>query len=534
MNATILRFQLRRERMLLPVWVLGITALFSASGLAITREFGDEQERAAVVALAAGNPAFLFLRGLPDGTGAGALTFFQTFSFLAVLIGLMNVFLLTRHTRAEEDSGRNELLQATPIGRTATLWNALALAAGANVVVAALVAATGMLLGLGAIGSTATGLALGAVGLAFAGVAALCAQIMPTSRGANGLGAATVGAAYLVRGIGDALGTAIGTTHVEPSWVSFLSPIGWAQATRPFTEANAVALLVPLLLGATTAAIAVGVRGRRDLGESLIAQRVGRARWNGAGPWGLAIRTQRGTTIGWSIGAVILGLLAGALSPFVLEAVGANDDLAALIRRLAPQLEVDTGELFAIALLGISATLAAAAGVQAMLRLRVEEAEGRAEVLLSGRLSRTGWLGRQLAVAGASTTVVAIIGGLAAGLGFLLTGAAPSRIGTSLATVAVHLPAAMIFIGLTALAFALVPRLTAAIGWGLLVLGLVVGQLGDLIGLPRWVQDLSPFRHVPAVPLESVDPVPLVVMTVIAAAAAIGAAVALRLRDVPA
>ena len=169
-----------------------------------------------------------------------------------------------------------------------------------------------------------------------------------------------------------------------------------------------------------------------------------------------------------------------------------------------------------------------------MLRLRVDEAEGRAELLLSGRLSRAGWLGRQLAVAASSTIVVAVIGGLAAGLGFALAGEAPDRIGTSLATVAVHLPAAMIFISLTALAFAFTPRLTAAIGWGLLVVGLVVGQLGDLIGLPRWVQDISPFRHIPAVPIESVDPVPLVVMGVIAAGAALGAVVGLRRRDVPA
>jgi len=516
------------------VWVLGITGLLTASGLAITREFGNEQERAAVVALAAGNPAFLFLRGLPDGTGAGALTFFQTFSFLAVLIGLMNVFLITRHTRAEEDSDRSELLHATPISRTSTLWSALAIAVGANLTAAVLVASAGLLLGLNPVGAILTGAALGSVGLAFAGVAALCAQIMPTSRGANGLGAAVLGAAYLVRGVGDALGTATDTTHVDASWVSLLSPIGWAQSTRPFSDANGVPLFVPVLVGLATAAAAVLVRRHRDLGASLIAQRLGRPIWPSATPWRLAIRTQRSTTIGWSIGALILGLLAGALSPFVLEAVGANDELAALIRRLAPQLDVDTGELFAIALLGISATLAAAAGVQAMLRLRVDEAEGRAELVLSGRLSRIGLLGRQLAVAAASTIVVAIIGGLAAGLGFILAGEGPDRIGTSLATAAVHLPAAMIFIALTALAFAFTPQLTAAIGWGLLVIGLVVGQLGDLVGLPRWVQDISPFRHIPAVPIESVEPMPLVVMAAIAAAAGAGAALGLRRRDIPA
>lgn len=529
---TLVRFQLRRERTLLPVWLLGIAGLFTASGLAITREFGDEQERAAVVVLAAGNPAFLFLRGLPDGTGAGALAFFQTFSFLAVLVGLMNVFLVTRHTRAEEERGRSELLLATPIRRISPLATTLLIAVTANLGVAALVAGAGWLLGLDGGASLLTGVALAAVGVAFGGIGALGAQVMPTPRGANGLGAAVVGLAFLVRGVGDALGLATDPTRVDPSWISFLSPIGWAQATRPFSDATAAPLLVPLAIGLVAGAAALVIRNRRDLGESLVAERRGRPRWARAGAWSLAVRAQLGTAIGWSIGTVVLGVLAGALSPFVLEAVRANDELAALIRRLAPGLQVDTGELFAIALLGIAATLATAAGVQAVMRLRVDEAEGRAELLLATPLSRIGWFGRQLAVALGSTLTVALIAGLAAGLGFTLAGGETARFSTSLATVLVHLPAGMVFISVTALAFAVVPRLTAPIGWGVLVLGLVVGQLGDLIGLPTWVQDLSPFRHVPAVPLEPAEPTPLLILVAVAVVVAVGAGALFRARDI--
>jgi ABC-2 type transport system permease protein len=533
-NVEILRFQLRRERILLPVWLLGVAALFTASGLAVTREFGDEQQRAAVVALAAGNPAFLFLRGLPDGIGAGALAFFQTFSFLAVLIALMNVFLITRHTRGEENSGRSELLQATPIARSTTLASVLTIAMGANLGAAMLTAGAGMAIGLDAGGAILTGLALAAVGLAFAGIAALSAQIMPTSRGANGLGAAAVGIAYVIRGVGDALGTATGSTQVTASWVSFLSPIGWAQHARPFSEASPWPLVMPLLLGTITATVATLMRRRRDLGESIIRVRPGRPRWTGADAWRLAIRTQIGTTIGWSIATVILGLLAGLLSPFVLEAVGANDDLAALLHRLAPDLAVDTGELFAIALLGISATLATAAGVQAVMRLRSDEAEGRAEIMLTARMPRSGWFMRQLATAVVSMLTVSVVAGLAAGAGFVLSSGDSSRIATSLATIAAHLPAGTVFIAVTALAFALTPRLTAAFGWGLLALGLIVGQLGDLIGLPAWIQDISPFRHVPAVPLESPDLGSSLIMLAAAAVIVIAAAGIFRARDVPA
>jgi len=347
-------------------------------------------------------------------------------------------------------------------------------------------------LGLAVWSSILTGLALAAVGLAFAGCAALAAQVMPSPRGANGLAAAAVGIAYLVRGAGDALGTARDVTHVDPSWVALLSPIGWAQATRPFTSADPLPLLVPLALGVVTAGAAVALQARRDLGASLVAERPGRAEWRDAGATRLALRNQVATTLGWAVGAAVLGLLAGALAPLIADVVGANDDLAALIARLAPDLDVTTSDVFSVAVLGIAGTLATAAGVQALTRLRPDEAEGRAELLLATSLSRAGWFARHVAVAVGSAVAVALAGGIAAGLGFAATGGGAERIGTSLTAILVHLPAGLVFLALAALAFAVLPRLSVALGWGLLVAGLALGQLGGLLGLPKWLQDVSP------------------------------------------
>lgn len=530
----LLRAALLRERVILPVWLAGIALLLLASGVAIEREFGGSEERAAIVALAAGNPAFLFLRGAPDGTGVGAVVFFQTFSFLAVLVGLMTTFLVTRHTRADEERGRSELVAAAPLRRTDPLLVALAVALLANLTVAALTTGAGLAIGLDPAGAVVTGLALGAVGVCFAGVAALAAEAMPSPRGANGIAAAAVGIAYLVRGAGDALGRAVDLTRVEPAWPALLSPIGWAQASRPFSAADPLPLLVPVALGVVLAAGAIAARRRRDLGASLVPERLGRPAWAGAGATRLAIRGQLGTTLGWAIGTALLGVLAGALTPLIVEAMAANDELAALIRRLAPGLEADSGELFAIALLGIAGTLATAAGVHALLRLRIDEAEDRAELLLASGLGRTGWYARQVAVAVGSMLLVAAVGGLAAGVGFVLSGADTGRVATSLAAIGVHVPAGSVFLALTALAFAVRPRWTVGIAWGLLVVGLVVGQLGDLLGLPDWAQDLSPFHHVPAVPIQEPDPLALLAWGGAGLAGLVLAGALLRRRDLPA
>lgn len=527
-------FRLRRERIILPIWIVGIAMLLLASGVAIDREFGGPEERTALAALAAGNPAFLFLRGAPDGADVGALVFFQTFSFLAVLVGLMNTFLVTRHTRADEERGRSELLQATAIGRRGPLASALVVASLANLAAGTLVAAVGLGLGLAAWSAVLTGLAIAAVGIGFAGCAALVAQVMPSPRGANGLSAAIVGVAYLVRGVGDALGSARDVTHVDPSWVALLSPIGWAQAARPFSTADPTPLLVPLLLGVVTAAVALALQSRRDLGASFVPERTGRPGWVRAGATSLAIRNQLPSTLGWAAGAAVLGLLGGALTPLIRQVVGANDELAALIARLAPELSVSTGDVFAVAVLGIAGTLATAAGVQAVMRVRLDEAEGRAELLLATRLRRPGWFARHLAVALISAVAVAVTGGLAAGVGFLVAGEEPQRFGTSLVAILVHVPAGTVFIALTALVFAALPRATAALGWSLLLAGLVLGQLGGLLGLPEWLQSVSPLHHVPAVPIEDVEPMSLAGWLAGSALVMVAALAVLRRRDLPA
>jgi len=99
-------FQARRDRVTLPVWILGITLLSFATSTAVTTQFGDEAAQAAILTLAASNPAFRFLRGLPDGTGVGAVVFFQGYAFTAVLAGLMSTFQVVRRTRLDEELGR--------------------------------------------------------------------------------------------------------------------------------------------------------------------------------------------------------------------------------------------------------------------------------------------------------------------------------------------------------------------------------------------------------------------------------------------
>jgi ABC-2 type transport system permease protein len=527
--------QAHRDRGSLAAWILGIAGLGYAAATAVTTQFGEDNERAALISVAAASPAFLFLRGLPDGISAGALTFFQGFSFTAVLAGLMSAFLVVRHTRADEDQGRFELVSSTQVSRVTSLYATLLLGTCANVILAVAVAAGFIGAGLPVPGSFLAGTAVGAVGLFFMGAAALVAQVMPSARSANGTAAALVGGAYLIRGAGDALGTADSSLlHVTAAWPSLFSPVGWAQRIRPFTEADPLPLLV---IGAGTvvlAVVAVALRSGRDLGASYIAADDSGAERAGAGlasMLGLAWRLQRGSLASWCVTTAALGAVAGGLGPVVRDALEGNPSVAELMNRIVPG---DAGlvDLFTTAMLGIAGILAAAAGIEAVLRLRAEEAEGRAELLLAVPTSRFRWLGSTLAVAVFTTTAAAVAAGASAAVVLALGQAGGSSPGTVFASALAHIPAALVFPAVTLLVFALAPRWSSAAGWGALGAALVLGQFGELLGLPAWLQDLSPFRHSSAMPVEAFNPEGALLMAALAIAVAASAIRLIRERDV--
>ncbi|WP_258803155.1 ABC transporter permease [Pseudarthrobacter sp. NS4] len=526
--------QARRDRAILAAWILGIAGLGYAAATAVTTQFGADNERAALVAVAAASPAFLFLRGLPDGISSGAVTFFQGYSFTAVLAGLMSTFLVVRHTRADEDQGRFELVGSTPVTRVTPLYATLVLGTCANVVLALAVAAGFIGAGLPVAGSFLAGAAVGAVGLFFMVAAALAAQVMPSARSANGAAAALVGGAYLIRGAGDALGTADASLlKVTAAWPSLFSPIGWGQRIRPFTDSDALPLVVIGTGALVLAGAALMLRTSRDLGASYIAADESGSERAGTGlasMLGLAWRLQRGTVAGWCFTAALLGAVAGGLGPVVRDALAGNQSLMELMNRLVPG---DAGmvDLFTTAMLGMAGIMAAAAGIQAVLRLRAEEAEGRAELLLAVPASRVRWLGGTIAVAAISTTAVAAAAGVSAAVVLALAQAGGSSPGTVLAAALAHVPAALVFPALALLVFALAPRWSGAVGWGALAVALVLGQFGELLGLPVWLQDLSPFRHSSAMPVEAFQPEGAVLMAAVAVVAAAAAARLVRGRD---
>lgn len=499
----ILRFRLRRERVALPIWIVVIAGMVLMTGSAVFSEFGSATDRTQLIALALSTPSLLVFRGVPDGAGSGSVIWYQLFTWVAVLLGLMNTFFATRHGRAEEESGRRELLGASPVGRRASFASTALIGLGADLGVGLLSAPAFMALGLPAGGSWLAGVGFTVTGLAFLGVGLLASELAPTGRSANAIGGTVVGLAYALRAAGDGLGAPnLAAQTLAPAWPTWASPIGWVEMMLPFTQARAWLLLPGIALALLAGGCAALLAARRDLGASILPERLGRAaaRPGLASLPALGWRLRRSGVLGWTAGAVLLGLAAGPLSRATVSALNGNAQVQSVLTALAGGASGKLEWLVASAVLGVIGMLGVAAGVQAVLREREEESSGRGEMLAALPVTRAARLGTTVVLGVLAAMTVLLGAGVAALLGFTSQGDAVSgwrALGQQLASA----PVAVVAVAVVALLLVLLPRAAVATGWVLYGLAVFLSLFGAMMKLPDWVVHLSPFAGVPGVPV---------------------------------
>ena len=137
---TLLRFMLRRERSKLPWWLLGIAFLWTYQSVGSQSLYNTPEKLARLRETLGANAALVAMSGpkeLLDTIGGEVV--FEIFVYASVVVALMNMFMIGRHTRSDEETGRAELIRSARVGRHAPLAAALALAGLANLAVAVVV-----------------------------------------------------------------------------------------------------------------------------------------------------------------------------------------------------------------------------------------------------------------------------------------------------------------------------------------------------------------------------------------------------------
>ncbi len=522
------RLAVRRDRRLLPIWIYVLLIIAVSGGYAVKLVYKTAADRASLAVTVHHDAALLFIYGQLHGDSYGAVLAWRYLAYAALAAALMSIFLVIRHTRADEEAGRLELVGSTVVGRPAPLTASLLLPLVANAVALGLTTLILVLYGVPAAGALAFGLGEAACAMAFAVLAAIAAQVSGTARGARGIATTALGVAFLLRGVGDS-----GGSH-GLSWLTWLSPIGWAELVRPFTGDRWWALAVPaaVIVAGTTAAFALA--GHRDVGAGLVPSRPGPGTAGRllAGPLGLAWRLERGSLAGWSAGFLVAGLAIGVVGNGISQLLGSGGGgVEKVLDRISGHTALTDSYFGAcMSLLGL---VAAAYATAAVLRLRTTETDGLGEPVLAAPVSRYRWSGSQLLMAVVGTAVILVIGAIGMGLGF---GLAASGVGTWVARLIeaglVQLPAALCLAGVACLLIGLVPQWSIGIGWGAVAVVGLIALIGPAVRLTQGVQDISPFTHVPKLPGGTVSATPVVWLSVAAVALAAAGLAGLRRRDI--
>jgi len=529
----LVRLALRRDRIQLPIWILGLTLMFMLNAASIAELYDTGTELAAQARIEAGNAVSLLFNGPALGASLGGVITVETSFLLVVLVPLMSSMAVVRHTRQNEETGRAELIGATVVGRHASLTAALIVAIGANLVLSALLTAILISNDLSVSSSMLTGLSSTGAGISFAAIAAVAAQIAQSSRAANGLATAALGVAFVLRGIGDTLSevTSDGVKAIS-AWPSWLSPLGWMQQIRPFDDDRWWVLALPVVLFVLLVGAAFTLTGHRDFGTGMLPTRPGPAAAAPSllSPLGLAWRLQRGVLIAWVAGIAVFGITIGMMADAADEIFSASEQVKEAINQLGGGAALtDTFFAAMMSLFGISV---AGYTVQSLLRMRSEESSGQLESVLATSVSRPAWMASHIACAVAGTVGLLLVAGVTTGVGYGLVSGGFGDFWRVTGAAAVQVPAALALAGFVVAAFGLLPRYAAAISWAGLVVCLVLGQIGELLQLPQTVLDLSPFGHIPAVPAADVTAAPIVSLLAVAVVLAVAGMVSFRRRDV--
>ncbi|WP_280769180.1 ABC transporter permease [Salipaludibacillus daqingensis] len=518
------RFILRLDRIRIPLWLFGLSFFTIIVPIAFRDLYGSQQERDAMAETMA-NPAMTAMVGPGDLTNytVGAMTTHQMLLMTAAIVGLMSILLVTRHTRADEEDGRIEMVRSLPAGRLSYLNASLIVISGTSIALALIIGFGLYALGIESMdlgGSLLYGAALGGTGLVFAGVTAVFAQLSENARGTIGMSIAVLLIAYLFRAI----------TDVSNETLSWLSPLGWVTKTEAYTSNNWGPILLMVLVTFVLFIAANYLNAVRDLERGFLPSKPGRSYASRylQSPLGLASRLQRTGIIAWAIGLFVLGASYGSIFGDLESFFDGNDMYEQMLVQVEGFSIVDQFIPMLIIVMSLASTIPA---LMAINKLRGEEKKGRLEQLLGRSVSRTQLMGAYLMIAVFNGLVMLSL----SAIGLWSSGNTVMEEGLSFgmvygATMA-YFPAMLVMIGISVVLIGFLPRMTN-FNWIYVLYSFLVLYLGGLFQFDDWVGKLSPFGHIANAPIETVTFMPLFVLTILAVGLMIIGFIGFNKRDI--
>ena len=524
------RLGVRRDRYTFAAWWTGLGLFVAATTAMFASSLAQHEDLVRETQLVATNTGMRLL-GLTSGPTVGGYMLHREFVSLAVLAALMGTFAVIRHTRQNEELGRAEMLDSTVVGRYASLAAGVLVGVAAEVVLALALGIAIVAAGQPVGAALLAGSSVAAVGLVWVGVAAVTCQLSSTTRGAAGMAAGALAVAFLLSGIGNMVGTVDQAgMRVTSSWVAWLSPLGWGQQTRPFSDALWWPLLLAVAALAVLVVVALALAARRDVGRGLWPERRGRpeATRSLLSPVGLVWRLQRSAFLGWAVVLVMFGLIFGNLTQQIQGLQGHARDWWTTTGGTDQVVDA-----YKVSIIQMAGMFVAIYLVQVLLRMRVDETGGTLEPVLASGVTRGGWLWGHLvnAVLGSVGLMVLFAASMGLTAGQVL-GDTPGQVAGLVRAGLVQVPGVLV-VGAAAVAIGCVlPRWSVPASWAIMLFTLIAGPMfGPSLKLPVLVQNLSPFTHSPKAPAVAVTAAPLLALTAVSAGLVLTGLALLRRRN---
>ena len=481
----LLRFYLRHGWITRAFWLLTPTLLVLSGVSSYGSMFASQQELVAFVNESILNPAVAAIHGYILSVDIPGIIAWRVKMLSMIIVGIFNIFAMTKVIRGEEESSRAEMLMSGVVGRQAPLVASAIICVVLNIVMGLLMFATMTANGLPVGGSLSLSLLITVASCLFATLGAVASQLYSAKRMASNAAMGALGALYFI--------SFFNNLSSDNNLTSYFSPFRWFFIIRPFAGDHLGFLVVGILSVAVFAYLALLLSSKRDVGAGMIHPKSGR---RDAAPgfrneWALGWRQHSGMLFTWTI---ILGIVAfgvGNVNALVSKMLQEQPTLASWMDMFgAPE------EAFLSLMLYIISLFVAAYGILAAGRMYSEEADGRAESLFGTPMKRTGWMVSHVLFTVLGPFVILFVVGCATAIGSSVSGVGTDTLLSFLSASLIKLPAVLVMTGIVVLLFGMFPKISVALSWSLFSLFIVIQLLWEMGILPETVFLLTPFGHV--------------------------------------
>lgn len=494
-----IRFMLLREKVNIIIWVVAVFFITVGQAQSFVELYPTQAERQ-FVAESMNNPAMVALMGQAYGKEdytLGALMSQQTLLFTIVAVTIMNILLINRNLRADEETGKIEMIRAGSTGRLVNIGASLLICTGVNIFL-------GVLLGIGLYslkiesmdlkGSMFFGMVIAISGILFGAITAIMNQIFSSSRKSLGGSFAILGISYLVRAVGD----------IGNDTVSILSPLGWVMRVQVYVENNLWPIVISFVVAVVLFSVAFVLNLKRDLGSGIFHEKKGRENTTIflKSPLGLATRIMRGEYATWILASIILGLSFGAMLGDIEKQLQTNKMMMQIFTH-----GEDGGILgqFITVIMSIVAMLSTIPVITSILRLKGEENANRLDNVISKAVSRN----RLMTGFFANSLIISVLLQVLFAIAFWIAGRQVVvnenfELCEILKSSLAYLPAIWIMLGITLVLVGCFPKLTVGV-WIYYAYSFFVIYLGGMLKLEQWTQKISPYGNVSQIPVDTMN-----------------------------